>query len=173
MTTQPDQIGPLMQGLLDAAKAALTERGRSAALNTLVPGGEVAWDNCCDGGGELYVRLVEQYPTGRPVPSPDTTQSCGITLLGVRLAVGVLRCTQTITDEGVFPSGSQMSEDSLGMVADSTALLDAIRCHWSPSLLEMISSTIKIERWSPLGPQGTCAGGEWSLTLAIDPCGCS
>lgn len=31
---------------------------------------------------------------------------------------------------------------------------------------------LKIEKWTPQGPLGGCAGGEWTAVISVNPCKC-
>lgn len=156
--------------LLACAEVALYECGRAVDLVTLAPGQTVAWDNCCDNGGQLYVRVIEVYPTagtGAAFPGVDVQQQCGVSLLAAQIAVGVIRCAHTIDDEGNPPTAAEMTSDTLNMTADMSILFDAIKCCFGPS-----QRHFKINNWAPQGVRGGCVGGEWTLYVALSPCRC-
>lgn len=164
----PDPFAPPMQAILTCAEEALTADDRPVGLASLTPGGIPAHDNCCNGpaGGQLWVRLAGAFPSGNPFPQPDTTARCP-TGLAVQIAVGVIRCVHTISDNMAFPTAEEMTADALGITQDAATILDVLRCcapddRWA----------IMIGRWNPLGPLGGCAGGEWTATLAVDLCAC-
>lgn len=174
-----DRIGPLMQTILDAGRQALEDAGRPVTLASLAPGGTVAWDNCEDNGsseGQLWVRIVTAFPTmgqssrgGRntPFPAVDSEQLCGIQHLAVQFGLGVVRCVATVNDDGVAPSAEQMTADALGMTEDAAALLKAIECG-----IPGPRGYKNVLAWTPQGPQGGCAGGEWTFYLPAPVCGC-
>lgn len=164
-----DVIGPVMEDLLACAQAALSDVDREPGRSSLVPGGAVAWDNCCEGGGQLWVRLVEMYPTG-PFPGRDTSTRCQPVMWGVRVAVGVLRCTPTVDDNGNAPTEAALTGDALGMTLDAAALRDAILCCFVNTSRNV--QTWALENWLPQGPQGGCAGGEWTIVLGVGTCDC-
>lgn len=166
----PDLIGPIMGTLLTCAQDALNSYSRPVGLVSLVPGGEVAWDNCCDDGGQLYVRLVEMYPSGRPFPNADGQAACAPVMLAARLAVGVIRCAHTVDDNGVPPSAAELTADALSMTADASILLEALKCCFPTSDSHIMKSLIG--RWEPKGPSGGCAGGEWAVTVGFGTCNC-
>lgn len=163
-----EQLGPALLGVLAAAQAALEACNRPVGLAHLAPGSSVAWDNCCEGYGQLWVRVLDMFPSGRPFPTTDLTQPCdGLTLLGVRVGVGVVRCAHTLSDDGNPPSAEQMTADTLGSTADATALLHAIECD-IPQIRQVRAS--RLVNWLPQGPSGGCAGGEWEILLGLDDC---
>lgn len=165
-----DLLREPMLDLLLCAETALDNCGRPVDLVTIAPGQTVAWDNCCENGGQLYVRAVEVFPTAGPgasFPAIDSQQQCGVTLLAAQLAVGVIRCAHTIDDEGNPPTAAEMTADALGTTADMSILLDAIRCCFGPQ-----QRHFKLSNWTPQGVQGGCVGGEWNLFVAVSPCSC-
>lgn len=170
-------LEPILTSILSAASSALNEAGVPASLVHLAPGTTPAWDNCCEGGGQLWLRVVEVYPTsgGRgSFPAIDTQQQgvaggCGIHLLAVHLALGVMRCAHTVNDQGVPPTGPEMTSDALATLTDLSVLLDVIGCE-VPDVVGVQSA--KVDRWNPQGVLGGCAGGEWGFFVAVDPCLC-
>jgi hypothetical protein len=166
-----DTLGPALQSLLDAANEALIECYRPVGLVTLAPGNNVAWDNCCGYeneagevvGGQLWTRVVSV------LPQPQQSQTCDITDLQVRVAVGVVRCMHCLDDEGAAPTAAEMTADTLGMTKDADILLRAIR-EWSGTS-KVVLKTLRVEQGLPLGPQGCCGGWEWTLVFRLLMCG--
>lgn len=166
---------PILTSILSAAASALNEDGRPTGRVTLSPGAQVAWDDCCE--GQLYLRIIEVYPSaGRggsgAFPQIDAVQKgvgCGITLLGLHLALGVIRCAATLDDEGNAPTDAQMSANTLDATADLATLLDVIACDVAE--IDGILAR-KVGRWLPQGVNGGCHGGEWDFYVGIDPCLC-
>lgn len=159
-----DSLGPRLERVLTAAETALTECSRPVGLVHLAPGAQVAWDNCCEDGGQLWVRVIEVYPSGRPFPARDSEQQCGLTTIAARVGLGAIRCAHVVGDNGIAPSAAQMTSDALGATADMSVLLGVLECE--------VEKPYKIDRWRPLGPQGGCAGGEWEFIIGLDWCGC-
>ena len=159
-----DTLGPVLDDLLSAAEEMLNDCNRPAGLVTLAPGASVAWDNCCDGGGELWARVVTS------LPQPQGSQPCDITHLQVRVGLGVVRCMAGLNEEGA-PTAAQMTADTLGMTKDADLLLQAIRTWGLPD--KVVPKSISIEQGTPLGPSGFCGGWEWILTFRLMLCsGC-
>jgi hypothetical protein len=139
---------------------------RPVGLVTLAPGNNVVWDNCCEGGGELWVRLISA------LPQPQASQACDITDLQIRAAVGVVRCMHGVDDDGQPPTAAQMTSDTLETTKDADLLLQAIRA-W-PGTNRVVRKTLRVEQGLPLGPQGYCGGWEWTLVFRLLLCeGCS
>lgn len=147
-----DPVGPVLTALTALVGAALTPTpGRLLSA----PGGEVAWDSCCDGMAWVRVKSVE---------AANTTSQCGPTLWVVTFGAGALRCAATVDDRGRAPKPATLTAEALQMTADQGAIASALACaniQW----LNLIS-------WEPLGPQGGCVGGEWTLTVKIPTCAC-
>lgn len=180
----PDRLGPLMLDLLDCAENAMNARGTPVGRAHLVAGLDAVWDDCCEAdedtpGGTLWVRVIETYPTagqGSPYPQRDTsTRSCHPFAWAVQLAVGVVRCTPTVDDNGVAPSPTAISLSALEMTRDRATLETAIRCCFA----NPVGASDGVEEgktilfgWVPVGANGGCAGGEWTLYVALRSCAC-
>lgn len=127
-----------------------------------VAGEAPAWDFCgeCEGDkcGMGYITVTSVFPfTTFPNPAEDAT--CGWEMAAT-LKVGALRCHPTMGENGELPDVEEMAEAFLSVAADMGALLTAIQC------CDAIKEH-RIGEWSPLGPGGGCAGGEWTLTVAL------
>lgn len=124
------------------------------------PGQEVSWDYCGECHGEKcgmgYVKIVNSYRSAN-FPNPDVSVGCTSPLV-VELAVGSLRCIPVAEDDGSLPHESLMWEAGLGIMADMSALFVAIDC------CEMETA---IGEYTPLGPLGGCAGGEWQVWVTL------
>lgn len=159
-----DTLGPTLESLLSSVENLLADCDRPVGLVTLAPGADVAWDNCCDGGGELWTRVISI------APQPATAQPCDITDLEVSVGVGVVRCMHGLNDEG-FPTAEQMTGDTLAMTADADVLLRAIR-DWDPGKY-VHQKSLNVLNGTPLGPSGFCGGWEWTLSFRLMLCaGC-
>jgi hypothetical protein len=159
-----DTLGPTLGSLRDAVVAGLADCDQEVGLVTLAPGAEVAWDNCCEGGGQLWVRVISA------TPNPQPSQPCDITDLRVRVGVGIVRCMHGLSDEGA-PTSEQMTGDTLAMTGDADIMLRAIR-DWDPGRW-VPPKTLVVESGVPLGPSGFCGGWEWTLSFRLLLCsGC-
>lgn len=172
------EFTPILTSILSAAASRLNAAEVPAALVHLAPGATVAHDSCCEGGGQLYLRVIEVYPSvgngsnGVPFPQMDAAQrgvGCGINVLAFHLALGAIRCAHVLDDSGHPPTADEMSHDAEGTMVDLALLLDTLACDLAglPGVMQT-----KIGRWTPQGPQGGCAGGEWDFYVGLDPCLC-
>lgn len=157
-------LEPTLEAILRKAVSAFAEQGTLPKEVFLAPGAEVAHDNCCDGGGELYLRVVEIYPTGRPFPARDNGASvCGAALIAVTLAIGTVRCAHTVDEYGTPPSAEQMTNDELQLLDDMAILHDVLARLSGEGVVPKVS----VSSWKPQGPRGGCVSGEWVFTVGI------
>jgi len=84
------------------------------------------------------------------------------------VGVGALRCSATMDDRGAVAAPAAMTAEALQVTADEAALCQAVYCC---NLLPL--NRTQIQRWDPLGPDGGCVGGEWTLVLQVNNYGCS
>lgn len=133
----------------------------------LAPGGSVSWDACeC---GQVWVRLIGLVPSASSQVRSSAFLPCGVTIWVVTLGVGVLRCAAVLDESGNAPSPAALSADTLQETADLAALSAAIQCCMTASPhVEHLSML----RWSPLGPDGGCLGGEFQFNVLMDNCLC-
>lgn len=180
MATIPDLLGPMMLDLLDCAENAMNDADTPVGRAHLVPGLNASWADCCENGGTLYVRVIETYPTAgqsSSYPQRDTSpRSCHPFAWTVQLAVGVVRCTPAFGADGESaPEPMDVTLSALEMTRDRATLETAIRCCFAdpdgaPQGME--EGKVILFGWRPLGADGGCAGGEWTLYALLGSCSC-
>lgn len=138
------------KALLLAAWDALPD-DRKPGRSVIAPGGEVAWDNCCD--GQLSVRIISA------VTAYDRGQKC-VTGIKVTYGVAIVRCVQSLDDRGRPPTEEQITDDGFTMIDDMCAL------HAGIETTDLGHRTV-IGSWTPSGPMGGCAGGEWTVEMYL------
>ena len=146
-----------MQSVLDCASEHLTT---AVSLESLVPGGEVAWD-ACDCEGQLWVRLINIVPTGQEANCPPT-------MWNLVLGVGVVRCVSSLDDQARPPTAAKMTSEAKVMTQDAADIYEALVC----CSIDNAQRGPTIGQWSPVGALGGCAGGEWQTTIRIGTCAC-
>ncbi len=153
-----------LHGLLDQVLAAvLAELDPVPGRVLIAPGAEVAWDSCCD--GQLWVRVVGVEDASSLLNArPGADGSCSPVAWLVTLGVGVLRCSPSVDDRGRVPAAGALTENARELVADMEALVRALTCR--------IETPLRSLAWAPLGPEGGCAGGEWTFSVVVPACGC-
>jgi hypothetical protein len=129
----------------------------------VVPGDDVAWDYCgeCDDSGLCgmgYVRINQSYVSENFPTQIPATNGCRTGVLTLELVVGSLRCVPLPEEDGTLPNEADQAEAWDRQIADMSALFTAI-CECFPDA--------SIGSYSALGPQGGCAGGEWTVWVSL------
>lgn len=137
-----------------------TEGGGKPCWCGFYPGSEVSWDYCgsCSGDtcGMGYVRIVDSYQSSN-FPNQETDPVRCQSPLAVQLAVGALRC-MPMNEDGSLPTEAVMWEVGLAVMADMTAMLQAIDC---------CVDDYALGAYEPQGPQGGCVGGQWTMWISL------
>lgn len=154
-----DNLTPILLNIVSTAEEGLSTL---PAYSVLVPGVQSAWDDCCAGQLALRVREIVEKPVVRGAACPaGWSITCGLELV---------RCVATVNDQGEAPNSGQITADGSAAMLDMQELHQALRCT-IPKIAGI--SNLTIERWRPVGPQGGCAGGEWTFNfLWTGWCGC-
>lgn len=157
------RLAKVAAALSDCLCDALKRSGAGPTCFCGVVGGESpAWDYCgeCDGStcGMGYIVVQSVFPTS-VFPEEETYAKCATQMAAV-LTVGALRCAPTMSEDGSLPGEEEMLEAFLATNADMGAMLEAIQCCDA-------FDDYALGSWTPLGPTGGCAGGEWTLTVAL------
>lgn len=163
-----DPVGRLAALILDCALAQLEAVCELPTPGRvfLAPGLEVAHDDCCEGGGQLWVRVIEQIPY---VPPGRVVNPCGSGMKTVRYGVGTIRCVHSLDSRGHPPSAATVTADAVGGWQDANALEQMFYC-CLPVEGDLFAKNL--DRYDPIGPLGGCAGGEWTITTKVRTCGC-
>jgi hypothetical protein len=155
-------IGPKLAELLSCAEAALDP---PVGRVYLAPGSQVAWDDCCN--GQLWVRLISLESLIPAKLGATSVDPCGLVWTAT-VGIGVLRCSASMDERGQLASAATFTSEAVQMLADEAALCQAIYCC---DVLPM--NKFDVHRWDPLGPEGGCVGGEWTMTMQVNNYGCS
>lgn len=141
--------------LLEAIRDGLS----NSVDRTLVQvGGEVAWDFTCS--GQLSVRVTNVRPKWRNGPSGPVTTCPPIYWL-VDVGVMVLRCVSVQDNNGVPPADSTITGEAGASFTDMSEVMATLESHLGDRLMN-------VDIWSPQGPNGGLAGGEWAVTMRVD-----
>lgn len=170
MTTPNETfIGGLAAKLRDCVCAELVP---GVCRCTRVPGITAAWDNCCEGSdcnGQAWVATPRIHPS-RTFPEQATNRfKCGVSFLVITFQVGVIRCSQALTQEGHAPSDERLEQESTQALADQCAVMKAIICCFVPNHVGE-GLPWNLGEWAPVGPQGGCVGGTTSLQVGVGGC---
>lgn len=125
------------------------------------PSSQVAWDNCCEGGGQAWVALQSGVPTSR-FPAADTTPIiCSNRRLAFTIEVGVIRCVNAEPDTDC----SVKEADVADIIADFQAVLAGIVCCLGDDSgdcpFDWTVANIAFR-----GPEGGCAGSTISIIVS-------
>lgn len=162
---------PLAQILLDCVVETLAIGGLPVRRAGLVPGRDVAWDDCCgdaSGEGQAWVALGEIRP--QPSPNAGATQSCSWEY-AADLLIGVMRCVPSLGQNGEIPAAGDLDDAASKLFRDASLVRSAILCCWVERA-RLDRGDWEIGRYTPLGPQGACAGGQTLVTVRFSDCGC-
>lgn len=170
-----DLVSPLLSRVKVAVGARLAAAG-SPVVSSAVVAGEVAYDDCCttlDGAnGQVRVRAVAVYPVEQfPIAAAVTRTACW-PQQAVDIEVTVVRCAQTMDDDGTPPTDAALESEAALVGSDRVAVRDALVCDLldAPGLDE--DRLLGNLRWEPVGPQGGCVGGRTTFTLGLTECTC-
>ena len=155
MADAPNPLLDRMKQILSIAQGAL-ETDAPGRVH-LMPGASPVWDDCCEEGGQVWVRVINIVPMAGKVPT------CPVLGWRATLGVGTIRCAHVLDDDGNPPTPEEMTQDTERMTQDLANLGRALLCEAG------ISSVVN---WLPAGPDGGCVGGEWTVTITYDWCGC-
>jgi hypothetical protein len=156
-------VYPAMIRLEACLEAELTKAGIPAGcMATLVPGDQsyLAAGECDDGTcGSAWVRLVRAFPS-RDFPGQDTTQATCATRLAFELEVGVLRCVDTIQQDGTGPDAATQLATTRMQLADMAAMHRAIKCCFAGRDTDYV-----LGAYQPTPFMGGVGGGTWTVTI--------
>jgi hypothetical protein len=148
-----------MTSLLECAIGELEQSPAGVPERAFIsPDPIVVWDDCCEDGGQVWVRMIEALPVN-PLPVADQSlTTCGKSM-GALLGLGIVRCAHTIDDNGRPPSVDELMTDAALQADDMTALYRAIVCCED-------RRRIVLDRWLPFSGGG-CMGGEWTVWVPV------
>lgn len=158
--------------LADCVCAALKDTAREetawAGDCCVHPGSQVAWDSCCEGGGQAWVALQSGFPTTTfPIldtATSETTCTTGIVSLGLVFEIGVLRCVNSEVN------CDQFEADAAAILDDLKAVLNGLNCCFTAAT-DDCDRGWRLNSFEMVGPEGGCAGVKISITVNTSyPC---
>lgn len=153
------------QAALD--QLALTALGPPKRKCLIVPGLDIAWDECeC---GQFAQTLIAEYLTNDPFDGGATTvgNGCGTSYRVISVASSIARCIPTLDANGRPPSCDKYLTAGVHDIQDRTALRSGILCHLQSLLDTNVISYYQIGQQTPLGEQGGCAGSVLVWSVAV------
>lgn len=155
-----ERLKPLLGAMLEGARVSLTN---PASRVLVMPGASVVEDDCCQGGGTLYIRVISIV--GVSGLSRPASQPCN-PLYQVRCGIGTRRCAHTLNDAGVPPSPAEMTADAFSILQDRADIMEAFSCHIAPLFTDRNDlGALRIEDWLPTNIDGGCMGCEVTFTF--------
>lgn len=159
---------PLLRACQDILATATAALDPKPARSLIQVGSQVAWDECeC---GQLAVRVVSKTPVNprsrRGGGNAGVSTLCGPVAWDARLGISIIRCVDGMSDDGSPPKDRVITADASVMLADEWALEKALQG------LEVAGAVgvVQLTTWNALGPEGQCAGGEWTAGLRVGAC---
>jgi hypothetical protein len=164
LVSQGQVLWDRLHTLLDCLETAIDGMGSPTPCMTAVfPGAQVAIDYCNPCGpdqcGMAWVRLASVFPS-TVFPIQDATSTPCPPPMAVTVDIGIARCAPVGDDDGNPPSTDEWEAASAVQIADMTAIQDAVLCCFT-------GKKVVFGAYQPLGPEGGCVGGVW--TVAVDP----
>lgn len=138
----------------------------------------VAMDNCscsCDGAsqGQASVQVTDVYPSSKfPRKGLDTWDvPCRSGVWVAELTMTVYRCVAVLQEDGQPPTCPQLDADFRKIQSDRAAMMRAFACcDWRGTADEV--ARIVPGSWTPVAPQGGCAGGFMTVLVDLGPFCC-
>lgn len=161
--------------LLDCACTRLGDTCPTRAC--VVPGVEVAIENCCAGdrGGQLTVNIIRHYPSTQfPTPDIGTFANCDTPYVIVEYGVQIARCTP-VGSGNRPPSCDALDSAAQLQMADMQLIRDGIACCLRSPSDEMVDAAGRGFRWSlgtheAIGPEGGCTGSNLQVVIGMMNC---
>lgn len=189
MPLSPTAVYDIGAALRNCACAALTTAevmapdccgGDNPAGRVFVtPGGQVAWDACCEPCGQLSVTLLRLYETDSPgsaaqVVGPD--EGCARWVVA-EWEVLWITCVSVLQDDGiqvVFPDPAVLDAEARQLLTAQWSMWSGLRCciqGWNDDYASDWSGWIA--QSLPVGPEGGCAGASVTVATVVGPaCDC-
>lgn len=165
-----DRIGTILQDLLNAVDASLTECDARPCRVFLDVADAPAWDNCCackDGShGQAYVTVPKIEHLNQVEGGQMRCQG----QFEATVKVGVIRCAIGSDQQGNPPDPDLVSLQTLGILRDRIAVNQAIVCVFGEAY---DNDEWILGDWKSLGPMGSCVGGEVSMVIRFADPNCS
>lgn len=169
-----DTLAPIIERTLTCLVTRLNDLDVPVRRAFWHPGTTAPWDACGESGdgaeGQVWVAVPRVYPSDNFPVETTAAHRCAPRGFAAELTVGVLRCAAVVDDHGRAPSAEAVTDDALKVSRDRSIVLDAIVCCLMGE--DADPGTYRLGGWTPLGPDGGCVGGTWSVTVAVPPCRC-
>lgn len=128
-------------------------------------GGRVPSVECCEGRGQLSVRVQNGYPTTNFPTQSSTAPECGASLLSMATVyeVKATRCVGLSTGCDC----DCLELNAARLLGDLQAMLQGVACCFEPSGSDDCTRYV-LNSWQLLEPTGGCSGVVMSITVESD-----
>ena len=169
-----DPLAPIVEELLACLVVRLDDLDAPVCRAFWHPGANAPWDACGDADdgaeGQAWVAVGRVYPSDNFPAETVDAHRCFPRGFAADVTVGILRCAATVDDHGSAPSAAQVTADAVKVSRDRAIALDAIVCCLIGD--DADPGEYRMGGWTPLGPDGGCVGGTWTVTVAVPACRC-
>lgn len=171
---------PVLERMRDCLCAAWDDLdvGDPPARCGIIPGRDVAADDCCD--GMAWVRRVRTYPSSvenfpAELTAPDI--GCPDLFWVVEVGVGVLRCApsgQEVGDSWLPPTVAELEAAALQISDDEARVRRAVLCCFAaaPFPQEWGEVVVHYGQAISVGPEGGCHGFDVTVMVGRQNCPC-
>lgn len=165
MAPPVDKIYNLARASLDAIVGRWDSDAEPLPDKQYVSNGLVIWDEC----EQLAVEVERTNGTLGDLSQPIIDQTPLTAMRFVTLAVWLIRCVHDLQVEGenvTLPSADEMEADAQILLADPTAILNALVAARKAGDLGACGG-LAFDEWTAQGPDGGLAGGVLRVRLAL------
>lgn len=129
-------------------------------------GGRVPSQQCCDGKGQLSVRVQNGYPTNSFPAQTVSAPECGSGTLSMA-TVYELKSTRCVGADPMDCDCTCKETNAARLLGDLQAILQGINCCFEPSDADDCTRYV-LNSWQLLEPSGGCSGVVVSVTVESD-----
>lgn len=138
----------------------------------VVPGAEIAWDNCeC---GQLVIAQQRRFPSSRfPVEEIDMQAECGDPWLVIDYTLSLARCTPTVNEDQSSPSIADLEVAAAQQSRDADLARAAVYCCLNELFDSHQVQGFQVMGVTMPGPGGLCQAIEIQILVGwLNGCGC-
>lgn len=138
----------------------------------VMPGAEIAWDDC-DCGGQLGVAIPRRYPSNSFPNEAVVIRDCENAIIVAQLIMNLARCAPSSSDDGSPPSCQDLMEAARRQEQDAYIVRATAQC-----ILEGLERTSDLSNFNitehvTVGPSGGCYATELKINVGFYiNCGC-
>lgn len=137
----------------------------------VVPGSEIAWDDCeC---GQLSVAVLRRYPSTNFPIEATIVQNCEDGIVIAQLKMSLQRCAPYPNEDGNPPTCQQLANAAMNQEEDVFTVRTAAQCILDSLMENNDVASFVIQNQVSVGPQGGCYGHDMDILVGFYVnCGC-